>query len=137
MAHKILVVDAEPLNLDLLEQELTEGGYAVQRASSGAEALKRFESSPPDLVLVDQVMPGASGLDVLREIRQKDREVPVIIVTAHGTIDLAVQAMKQGAYDFLTKPFDPEHVRLTVERAPERSRPKLHTSLLSAHDYHR
>jgi len=132
MAHKILVVDDEPFNLDLLEQELTEGGYAVQRASSGAEALKRFESSPPDLVLVDQVMPGASGLDVLREIRQKDREVPVIIVTAHGTIDLAVQAMKQGAYDFLTKPFDPEHVRLTVERALERSRLRRGIELLSS-----
>src|SRR2546422_699856 len=132
MAHKILVVDDEPFNLDLLEQELTEGGSAVQRASSGAEAVKRFEASPPDLVLVDQVMPGASGLDVLREIRQKDREVPVIIVTAHGTIDLAVQAMKQGAYDFLTKPFDPEHVRLTVERALERSRLRRGIELLSS-----
>jgi DNA-binding NtrC family response regulator len=131
MAHKILIVDDEPFNLDLLEQELTDGGYAIERAASGAEALQRFESSVPDLVLLDQVMPGISGLDVLRELRQKHQDVPVIIVTAHGTVELAVQAMKQGAYDFLTKPFDPDHVLLTVERALERSRLKRGIEILS------
>jgi DNA-binding NtrC family response regulator len=131
MAQKILVVDDEPFNLDLLEQELTEAGYVVERAASGAEALKRFDAAAPDLVLVDQVMPGTTGLDVLRELRERDREVPVIIVTAHGTVDLAVQAMKQGAYDFLTKPFDPDHVRLTVERALERRRLRRGIEVLS------
>jgi DNA-binding NtrC family response regulator len=131
MAQKILVVDDEPFNLDLLEQELTEAGYVVERAASGAEALKRFDAAAPDLVLVDQVMPGTTGLDVLRELRERDREVLVIIVTAHGTIDLAVQAMKQGAYDFLTKPFDPDHVRITVERALERRRLRRGIEVLS------
>jgi DNA-binding NtrC family response regulator len=131
MAYRILVVDDEPFNLDLLEQELTDGGYVVERASSGDEALKRFDASPPDVAMVDQVMPGTSGLDVLRGIRQRDLEVPVIIVTAHGTVDLAVQAMKQGAYDFLTKPFDPDHVLLTVERALERRRLKRGIEILS------
>src|SRR3989441_5175444 len=131
MAQKILVVDDEPFNLDILEQELTDAGYVVERAASGAEALKRFDAAPPDLVLVDQVMPGTTGLDVLRELRDRDPEVPVIMVTAHGTVDLAVQAMKQGAYDFLTKPFDPDHVRLTVERALERRRLRRGIEVLS------
>jgi len=131
MAPSILIVDDEPFNLDLLEQELAERGYAIERAVSGLEALKYLESSPPDVVLLDQVMPGMSGLDVLREIRRKDREIPVIIVTAHGTIDLAVQAMKQGADDFLTKPFDSDHVLLTVGRALERNRLRRGIEVLS------
>src|SRR5215467_9670067 len=131
MPHKILIVDDEPFNLDLLEQELSDRGHVIERAASGAEALQRVESSLPDLVLLDQVMPGISGLDVLRELGQKHQDVPVIIVTAHGTIELAVQAMKQGAYDFLSKPFDPDHVLLTVERALERNRLKRGIEILS------
>jgi DNA-binding NtrC family response regulator len=131
MTARVLIVDDEPFNLDLLEQELAERGYSVQRALSGAEALKQLEASPPDLVLVDHVMPGMSGLDLLREIGRRDREVSVIVITAHGTVDLAVQAMKQGAYDFLTKPFDPDHVLLTVARALERTRLRRGLEILS------
>jgi DNA-binding NtrC family response regulator len=131
MAPKILIVDDEPFNLDLLEQQLAERGYAIERAVSGLEALQHVESSPPDVVLLDQVMPGMSGLDVLREIHRKDPEIVVIIVTAHGTIDLAVEAMKQGAYDFVTKPFDSDHVLLTVGRGLERNRLKRGLEILS------
>jgi len=131
MAPKILIVDDEPFNLDLLEQPLAEAGYAIERAASGVEALKHVGSSLPDVVLLDQVMPGMSGLDVLREIRRKDPEIVVIIVTAHGTIELAVEAMQQGAYDFLTKPFDSDHVLLTVGRGLERNRLKRGLQVLS------
>ena len=76
MADKILIVDDERFNLDLLEQELTDRGFAVERAEGGADALRKIESSRPDLVLLDYMMPGMSGLDVLREIRTSEPDVP-------------------------------------------------------------
>jgi DNA-binding NtrC family response regulator len=117
MPDKILIVDDEPFNLDLLEQELTDRGYAVERARDGAEALRKIESLRPDLVLLDYMMPGMSGLDVLRELQSTESDVPVIVMTAHGSIEVAVQAMKLGAYDFVVKPFEPDHIALAVEKA--------------------
>jgi DNA-binding NtrC family response regulator len=117
MPDKILIVDDEPFNLDLLEQELTDRGYAVERARDGAEALRKIESLRPDLVLLDYMMPGMSGLDVLRELQSTESDVPVIVMTAHGSIEVAVQAMKLGAYDFVVKPFEPDHIALAVQKA--------------------
>src|SRR5712692_747010 len=100
MSNKILIVDDEPFNLDLLEQELTDRGYAIERAAGGKEALGKFESFHPDLVLLDYQMPDMSGIEVLKELRGKGNETPVVMITAHGTIERAVEAMKEGAYDF-------------------------------------
>ena len=122
MTDKILIVDDEPFNLDLLEQELTDRGFAVERARDGAEALQKNETLRPDLVLLDYMMPGLSGLDVLREIRSSESEVPIVMMTAHGSIEVAVEAMKLGAYDFVVKPFEPEHIVLTVRKALEHGR---------------
>jgi len=122
MPGRILIVDDEPFNLDLLSQELTDLGYSVTVAGGGAEALARCEAAPPDLVLLDYMMPGMSGLDVLRELKSRDVDVPVVMITAHGSIDVAVQAMKLGAHDFIPKPFAPDHIALIVAKALEHRR---------------
>jgi len=122
MPDRILIVDDEAFNLDLLEQELTDRGYAVERARDGAEAVRKVESARPDLMLLDYMMPGMNGLDVLEAIRDAESDVPVVMMTAHGSIEVAVQAMKLGAYDFILKPFEPDHVALAIQKALEHRR---------------
>jgi DNA-binding NtrC family response regulator len=121
MASKVLIVDDEPFNLDLLEQELTELGYAIERASDGAQALHLIQSTNPELVLLDYQMPRMNGIEVLRAIRQNDKDLPVVIITAHGSIERAVEAIKAGADDFVTKPFDPEHLALVIKKSLARA----------------
>ena len=124
MPSTILIVDDEPFNLDLLEQELTDLGYSSERASNGAQALKLVEKARPDLVLLDYQMPGMNGVEVLRAIRQTDKDLPVVIITAHGSIERAVEAIKAGADDFITKPFDPDHLALVVKKGLARAQLK-------------
>ena len=131
MAHKILLVDDEPLNLDLLGQELSELGYFVETASSGVEALKKLPEICPDLVLVDYQMPEMNGVEVLNAIHKSQPDLPVVIITAYGTIDRAIEAMKAGAEDFIPKPFDPEHLAVVVKKALERSRLKTEVEILA------
>jgi DNA-binding NtrC family response regulator len=121
MPNRILIVDDEPLNLDLLDQELAEMGHVTERAIDGSEALAKLDTVNPDLVLLDYQMPGMNGIGVLREIRRRDKNLPVVIITAYGTIERAVEAVKAGANDFITKPFDPEHLALVVKKALERA----------------
>jgi len=122
MPNKILIVDDEPFNLDLLEQELGDLGYAVVRAESGAAALTQIDKVTPDLVLLDYLMPGMNGIEVLQTIRKTQADLPIVMITAYGTIDLAVEAIKAGADDFITKPFDPEHLALVVRKSLERAK---------------
>ncbi len=131
MPNKILIVDDEPFNLDLLEQELTDQDYAIERANDGEEALKKVESFLPDVILLDYMMPKMNGIEVLKELRKRECDVPVIMLTAYGTIERAVMAIKEGAYDFLTKPFDPDHITLTVKKALEQERLKRRVEILS------
>jgi two-component system, NtrC family, response regulator AtoC len=131
MSDKILVVDDEPSNRNILRQELTHNGYVVETAADGSEALKKVESSPPNLVILDYMMPGLSGLDVLKELRKREDDTPVIMITAYGTVDRAVEAMKEGAYDFITRPFEPDHIALVVKKALERQRLKREVEILS------
>ena len=121
MPNRILIVDDEPLNLDLLDQELVELGHVTERALDGSEALLKLDTANPDLVLLDYQMPGMNGIEVLREIRRRNQNLPVVIITAYGTIERAVEAVKAGANDFITKPFDPEHLALVVKKALERA----------------
>src|SRR6476660_9784846 len=121
MPDKILIVDDEPFNLDLLEQELSDLSYAVVRAETGAAALTQIDKVAPDLVLLDYLMPGMNGIEVLQTIRKTQNDLPIVMITAYGTIDLAVEAIKAGADDFITKPFDPEHLALVVNKALERA----------------
>ena len=131
MPQNILLVDDEPLNLDLLEQELTDLGYGVEKAESGRAALEKLAVTPVDLVLLDYQMPGMNGIEVLEEIKKKQLDLPVIMITAYGTIARAVEAIKNGADDFVTKPFDPDHLALVVSKALERARLKSEVELLT------
>jgi DNA-binding NtrC family response regulator len=131
MSNRILIVDDEPLNLDLLDQELADLGHGTIRAADGAEALVKLETVNPELVLLDYQMPGMNGIEVLREIRKRDRNTPVVIITAYGTIERAVEAVKSGADDFITKPFDPDHLALVVNKALERAQLKSEVEFLA------
>ena len=131
MLYRILVVDDEPLNLDLLEQELSDLGYAVDKAGDGPTALESIARASPDLVLLDYQMPGMNGIEVLGEIKKRDATLPVIIITAYGTIERAVAAIKSGADDFITKPFDPDHLAVVIKKALERARLQAEVEILS------
>ena len=124
MSANILIVDDESSNRRILEQVLTRTGYHVATASDGSEALKKTEASRPELIILDYMMPDMSGMDVLRELRKRDDDTPVVMVTAYGTVERAVDAMQEGAYDFITRPFKPEHIALVVRKALERQRLK-------------
>jgi DNA-binding NtrC family response regulator len=131
MPQTILIVDDEPLNLDLLEQELADLGYAVDKADGGRTALEKLSRNAVDLVLLDYQMPGMNGIEALGEIKKRDPSLPVILITAYGTIERAVEAIKSGADDFITKPFDPDHLAVVVKKALERARLQSEVELLS------
>lgn len=131
MSDKILIADDEPSNRKILAQELTHKGFAVDTARGGKEALAKAESVPPDLLILDYMMPDMSGLDVLRELRGKGNDTPVILITAYGSVERAVEVMKAGAYDFITRPFDPDYIELVVRKAIERQTLKREVEVLS------
>ncbi|HET8564581.1 MAG TPA: response regulator [Candidatus Binatia bacterium] len=108
MSNKILIVDDEPFNLDLLEQELTEQNYAIERASDGMEALEKVESFQPDVILLDYMMPRMNGLEVINKLKQNDRHksIPVILLTAKASQEDKVKGLDAGAEDYVVKPFD-------------------------------
>ena len=114
----ILVIDDENNIRLMVRLTLQHSGHSIQTAADGADGLERFENGLDyDLVLLDQRMPGMDGLSVLREIKKRDPMARVIMATAFGTIDLAVEAMKAGATDFLRKPFTAETLRGAVDAA--------------------
>ncbi len=121
-AARILVVDDDENLRWVLQTQLEDMGYAVSTAADGQTALASIESDAPALVLTDLKMPGMSGLDLLDKIRADYAEVPVVIITAFGTIQSAVEAMRAGAYDYLTKPIDYEELGLVVGRVLEHYR---------------
>jgi two-component system NtrC family response regulator len=120
MQFKILVIDDEPILRESLEVALRTSGHHVFTAKTGEEGIERFEKDPPDLVLLDHWLPGINGDEVLRKLKEKDPEVPVIIMTAQGSIELAVQSMKIGAFDFLVKPFDLDQIESLIQKGLER-----------------
>lgn len=116
MAARILIVDDEEHIRETMQMALEAAAYEVETAADGTEALEKFgNGSQWDLVLLDQRMPGMEGLEVLRQMRERDPAARVAMVTAYGTIDLAVEAMKSGAVDFLRKPFTPDVLRGVVK----------------------
>src|SRR6266550_2798449 len=131
MSEKILIVDDEPSNRKILAQELVHKGFAVDTARGGREALMKIESAPPDLVILDYMMPDMSGLEVLKDLREKGNDTPVILITAYGSVERAVEVMKTGAYDFITRPFDPDHIELVARKAIERQTLKREVEVLS------
>ncbi len=121
---KILVIDDEPGMRRILDTNLRRDAHVVREAAGAVEAIDILKREDFDVVLTDQRMPDGSGLDVLHAAQEDDPTTSVIFLTAVGTLELAVESMRQGAFDFLTKPFAPDVVRAAVRRASE------HTALL-------
>lgn len=118
----ILVVEDKPSMRRMLRETLEGAGYKVDEAADGEEALKKLSLNHYQLVVTDLKLPRKDGLAVLRAAREGGGNLPVILMTAYGTIETAVQAMKDGAEDFLTKPFDSDYLVRLIERALERRR---------------
>jgi DNA-binding NtrC family response regulator len=121
---KILVIDDEPILRESLKVALETSGYEVLTAKSGEEGLDLFNKETPDLVLLDHWLPGINGDEVLRRIKEAGSEIPVIIMTAQGSIELAVNSMKMGAFDFLVKPFELDQIEGLIQKGLERIRLK-------------
>src|SRR5262245_5896747 len=119
---RLLVVDDDLAVREVMAEGLQMGGYSVMVAGSAAEALQQIERSPFDLVLTDIEMPGGSGTELLRVVRDRYPELDVIMITAVVDIDVALRAIRNGASDYLTKPFNLEQVKITVERTLEKRR---------------
>lgn len=117
MTNTILIVDDEPVLADAMGDYLGRHGYTVRVKRSGEEALASFDKEPPDIVVLDYRLPRMDGLEVLRRIKKTHPEIEVILLTAHGSVQGAVEAMKMGAFDYLSKPLDLEELRLVVGRA--------------------
>jgi two-component system response regulator PilR (NtrC family) len=118
---KVLIVDDEPGMRRILDVNLRRDSHVVVEASGAAEALDLIRREDFDVILTDQKMPDGSGLDVLSAVQEDDPTTSVIFLTAVGSVELAVESMRQGAFDFLTKPFVPEVVRSAIRRASERT----------------
>jgi DNA-binding NtrC family response regulator len=117
----VLVVDDEPLQREILKTILDDEGYETYTASSGEEAVKIAKKFQPDVILTDLKMEGMDGIELIEAVPKETFEPSMIIMTAHGTISSAVEAMKKGAFDYLTKPLDKDSLLLTVKRAAERT----------------
>jgi DNA-binding NtrC family response regulator len=115
----IHVVDDEPIIHEVLSQLLTSEGYDVELSSSGEEALEKHSSQAYDVILLDLLMPGLNGIEVLKGIKKIDPLASVIVITAYASVESAIAAMKMGAYDYIQKPFKHDELLLTIERALE------------------
>ena len=110
----ILIVDDELSIRESLKGWLKRGGYQVETATGGAEAVARNAEKRFDIMLIDVKMPEMDGLTLLKKIKENDADIAIVMMTAHGDIRDAVEAMKLGAYDYLLKPFDLEELSLTI-----------------------
>ena len=114
---KVLVVDDQDSIRHFVAKAMEEEGHDVCAAPSGEEALGLFSADPPDAVILDLKLPGMNGMDVLEKIKQINKETIVIMITAYGEISSAVKAIKKGAFDYIPKPLDIDHLILTLNRA--------------------
>jgi len=130
MADIILIIEDKESMLDMLKQTLEAEGYQVVTARDGAEGIRKLSDERIGLVLTDLKLPKKDGFDVLKAVKQDNPLLPVIVMTAFGTIETAVKAVKQGAYDFLTKPFDTDHLLVLIKRALDASRMAAENILL-------
>ena len=119
MAQRVLIVDDDPAQRRILEEVIKRFGYETKSAGSGEQALSILQSDGPSisLVLLDLVMPGVSGMEVLSKLKEMSDAPPVIVQTAHGSVDSAIGAMREGATDFVIKPVSPERLEITIKSA--------------------
>ncbi len=126
----ILIIDDEENMLHMLKTLLSKEGYEVVTATNGTEGLERIETDSFDTILCDIRMPEMDGLSFLKAAKEKNLDSTIIMMSAYGTIDLAVEAMKHGAYDYVSKPFKPDEIILTLKKAEERERLRKENILL-------
>lgn len=119
---RILVVDDDAVAADLLREVLTKEGYRVETSTQGSEAIQMGSRTPFDMVITDLKMPGVGGLEVVRAFRQKNPETIMIVITAFGSFETAIEAIQNGAYDYISKPFKIEDIKVTVQRALNQQR---------------
>ncbi len=118
MPEKILIVDDEPDMLKLLSMIIRDKTpYEITTTNNPVEAVELVRKGSFDIVITDLKMPGLDGLQLLDEVKKRDEDVPVIIITAYGTIDAATEAIQKGGFDFITKPFKKEQILFTIEKA--------------------
>lgn len=134
MKARILVVDDDPDIATMLEDRLQASDYGTLIAQDGMQAIELIEQEAPQLMLLDLDMPRLTGLEVLKRLPKirAAEDLPVIVMTAHGSIESAVEAMKNGAYDFLTKPLDKDHLLLVIQKALERDSLKRQVACLKS-----
>ena len=118
----ILVIDDEEAMRDSCSQVLNKDGYMTETAEDGHSGLRKIKEVKPDLVLIDLKMPGMGGMELLEKIGQIDPDIISVVITGYATIESAVEAMKLNAYDFLSKPFTPDQLRIVIGRGMERRR---------------
>ena len=129
---KVLIVDDDPSARKILQGRLRIMNVQTLVASGGSEALEQIRRETPGVVLLDLQMPKMSGIDVLKSLKREGLETTVIVVTAHATIETAVEAMKEGAYDFITKPVDSKHLEVVLDKAFERESLRMQSRCLQA-----
>jgi DNA-binding NtrC family response regulator len=121
---RVMLIDNEAGLCRMIEAVLLDNGYAVRAFTKSFEAVEAFRAGDWDLVISDVKMPGMDGLEVLQKLKQKEPDIPVIMITAYATVEMSIQALRKGAYDMLTKPFEPEELLYRVKNALQ------HTQLL-------
>ncbi|TLM97506.1 MAG: sigma-54-dependent Fis family transcriptional regulator, partial [Actinobacteria bacterium] len=119
MSKRILIVDDEKNMRWVLGQSLSGAGFEVSEAADGKEALAAITEAEPDIMVLDHRMPAPDGMEVLRRVRGKGLSFPIIMLTAHGNVETAVEAMKAGATEYLTKPFDLEELKIAIDKSLE------------------
>ena len=129
MKAHILIVDDDPRITDLLRRVLAYEGYSVASAASGSEALNRSLERPPDLVVLDIMLPGLDGLEVAQRLRAAGDNVPILMLTARDTVADRVKGLETGADDYLVKPFAPEELVARVKALLRRSQEERHEVL--------
>ena len=129
---KILVVDDKEMMRDSVATILGRRGHAVVSAVGGDMAIAKLMEKKPDAVVTDLQMPGMSGIELLAEIRKIDEDLPVILMTAYATVATAVEAMREGAFDYVTKPFSGDELAIAVDRAIEHGRLRKENQVLRA-----
>ena len=120
--EKIMVVDDDSLGREYLCETLMRGGYEVVSVSNGQQAIIKISKEAYDVIFLDMKMPGMCGMEVLEKVKSISPETVVILMTAYGTVETAVEAMKKGAYDYMIKPFSPEQIELLISRVNERQK---------------
>ena len=120
-AFKILIADDDEIARDVIATILAREGYTVVPVQDGPEAISRLRTNDIQMVITDLMMPGADGIEVLKYAVRADPDIAVVMLTAYGTLDTTLEAIKEGAYDYLTKPFKTREISIIAERAYQRS----------------